>query len=437
MSFLDKLFRKKNRIATPQQAAGYASTADFVGRNLPEIKTLLSSVGYNDLIKRLEDLALMTGCHVVALCMKMPGPNKFVVVESSDRNTCQRGTAFVWNHAQPTASSDAASVIETLPFNISHGTGFISVPVKNNHNILTGIVLGISIERLTDLNAKTQLMHLMAPFFESEIRCWKLRQDGRQMEQRIASLNQNIEIMNTDLRKQQELTLESREIKSVFLTNLSHEIRTPMNAIIGFANLLETTDDPAERANFIEHVKNNSQQLLYVIDNLIEISKLQSSYMLKPACPVQLNELLTKVKEKYQKKLLDAGKEVTIETIFALETPNDTIWNSDEIINKVLDKVMDNACRFTQTGKISLSYSINHKEATFCVTDTGPGIKPGSEEKVFEMFSDTEINENGYSKGIGLALARKYLALANGRIWIDTTYRAGACIYFCIPTEKL
>lgn len=226
----------------------------------------------------------MTHCHVVALCQKLPSANKYMVVESTDKMMCQRGTTFSWSHTQPMASA-TLSVIASLPFNIIGATGFISVPVKNERNMLTGIILAISTDRLTDLDSKARLLHLLAPLMEAEIRCVKLRQDVRQCEQRIASLNQNIEIMGTDLRREQEQTAESRQLKSIFLTNLSHEIRTPMNVIIGFLDLMDKTDDEAEKQKFTEIVRQSSYQLLKVIDNLIEISKLQSNYMLKPRAP--------------------------------------------------------------------------------------------------------------------------------------------------------
>ena len=432
-----KLFGRKKRSSGMSQGGNYSSAAEFVEQNIENVKKLLSSVGYNDLLKRLEDIAAMTHCHVVALCQKLPGQNKYMVVDSSERTMCQRGTVFSWSHTQPMASADAASIISTLPFNVIGGTGFISVPVKNERNMLVGILLGISTDRLTDIDAKVRLMHILAPMMEAEVRCVKLRQDVRQCEQRIASLNQSIEVINTDLRRERELTAESRQLKSIFLTNLSHEIRTPMNVIIGFVDLLDKTDDESERQRFIDIVRQSGYQLLKVIDNLVEISKLQSNYMLKPACPVQLNELLTKIKMKYQEELRKEGKEVEVVTVFSLKAPNDTIWNSDEIITKVLTQILDNSCRFTTSGQITISYTVNHKEATFCVTDTGPGFKPGTEKEVFDMFGDISIEDAGKGKGIGLAVAAKYLSLCGGKIWVDTTYRSGACVNFTIPTDKL
>ena len=235
-------------------------------------------------------------------------------------------------------------------------------------------------------------------------------------------------MLNNDLDRERNIANESRSLKSAFLTNLSHEIRTPMNAIMGFMDLVQTSTDVKERNEFIDIMKQNCHQLLTVIDSLIDISKLQSNYLLKPPCPVQLNELLSEVKQKYEARLRRDKKDVTIETAFALKTPNDTIWNSDEIINKVMGLLMDNACKRTERGKISISYSINHKEATFCVTNTGPDVKPGSVSDEFKLFDEATG---------GLAIASKYLALANGRIWVDTTYRDGTCFYFSIPTDKL
>lgn len=431
------LFSRKKRGAGKSRNEEYSTTAEFVEHNIDNVKKLLSSVGYNDLLKRLEDMAAMTHCHVVALCQKLPGQNKYMVVDSSERTMCPRGTVFSWMHTQPMASADAESIISTLPFNVIGGTGFISVPVKNERNMLVGILLGISTDRLTDIDGKVRLMHILAPLMEAEVRCVKLRQDVRQCEQRIASLNQSIEVISTDLRRERELTAESQQLKSIFLTNLSHEIRTPMNVIIGFADLLDKTEDEAERAKFIDIVRQSGYQLLNVIDNLVEISKLQSNYMLKPACPVQLNEMLTKIKMKYQEILRKEGKDVEIETVFSLKAPNDTIWNSDEIITKVLSQILDNSCRFTTSGKITISYVVNHKEAAFCVTDTGPGFKPGSEKVVFDMFGDVLMDDVGKGKGIGLAVAAKYLSLCGGKIWVDTAYRNGACVNFTIPTDKL
>ncbi len=429
------LFKKRNKRPSANTQAAYASSLEFVDDNLADVKALLSFSGCNNMNKRLEDLAQMVRCRAVALCQKSQGNGRFLVVASSDKVVCKPGDAFNWPHMQPWASSDL-SVVRSLPFDIPEATGLLSVPVKDERNAVVGVVIGVSSGAMTNVDSKIRLMHILAPLFEADIRCAKYKQEMRQQEQRIASLNQSLEIMTSDLNKERKATLECREFKSIFLTNLSQEIRTPMNAIIGFLDLLKKESEPDVRDKFIDLIRKNSQMLLGAIDNIIDISKLQSSYMLKPACPVQLNELLTKIKQQFADELKRQGKNVTIETSFALETPKDTIWNSEEIIVEVMERLLDNACRFTEQGKISISYSFNQKEIVFCVADTGSGIPDEAKDSLFKLFDDSVL-EGGPTKGIGLAIAAKYLSLANGRIWLDDTYRPGSCFYFSIPTEKL
>ncbi|MCQ2228177.1 MAG: HAMP domain-containing histidine kinase [Bacteroidales bacterium] len=437
MGFLDIFFKNKNS-ERAHKVNNYSDMSEFVSENFSDLKRLLSSGGYNDRHRRLVDMAGMCGCHCLLLCRK-DAQDKFVVVESSDKSFQVEDRTFTWMHSQPVASNDAAAMLSGLPFPKIGAVGFISVPIKNSKNAQTGLLLGLAVSDISNIDAKTRLLHLLAPTFEADIECEKLKQGRAAYEQRIVSLRQNVEVLTNDLKIEKEKSAENKELKSIFLTNLSHEIRTPMNVIMGFVDLLETVDNESDRTEFISIIKQNCDMLLKVIDNLIDISKLQSSYMFKAASPIQLNDILVEIKERFQGVLREKGKQVDIETSFGLEAPFDTIWNSDEIINKVFDQLLDNACKFTEKGKISFGYSVDHKEATFFVKDTGCGIKSGNEDKIFSMFSATEnaLTRQMNGTGIGLAVAKRYIELANGRIWCDTGYKGGACFYFTIPTEKL
>lgn len=439
MGFWSKLF-SRGKSSDNQKVSNYDEASDFVSDNIVDLKRLLSSSGYNDRHRRLSDLAQMCACHVMLLCQKIVNQEKFVVVESSDRSFNAGDRAFQWQHSQPAGSSEAVAMLSALPFPKMGATGFISVPIKNHKNIQTGMLLGLSLNTIEDIDAKIRLLHLMAPLFDAELEVVKLRQDKMQYEQRISSLRQNIEVMSSDMKIEKEKSAENRELKSIFLTNLSHEIRTPMNVIMGFTDLLETTDDEHQRHEFISVIKQNCDMLLKVIDNLIDISKLQSSYMFKASAPVQLNDLLDNIKNKTINKLASMGKrDISVETSYAMETPNDTIWNSEEIITKTIEQLIDNSCKFTEKGKISFGYTFDHKDVTFYVRDTGCGIKSGEEDNIFNMFSivDNSLVRQNTGTGIGLAVARKYVELANGHVWCDTGYKGGACFYFTIPTEKL
>ncbi len=439
MGFWNKLFPHKE-IIDNQKVSNYTEVSDFVNDNIIDVKRLLSSTGYNDRHRRLVDLAQMCDCHVMLLCQKIANQEKFVVVEASDRTFNAIDRSFKWQHSLPAGSSDAAAMLSSLPLPKIGATGFISVPIKNQKNIQTGMLLGLSLNAINDIDSKTRLLHLMAPFFDAEVEVMKLRQDKLQCEQRISSLRQNIEVMSNDMKIEKEKSAENKELKSIFLTNLSHEIRTPMNVIMGFTDLLDTVTDEAQKHEFVTVIKQNCETLLKVIDNLIDISKLQSSYMFKASSPLQLNDLLDKIKSQTISKLVDMNKkDISVETSYAMESPNDTIWNSEEIITKTIEQLLDNACKFTEKGKISFGYTFDHKDVTFYVRDTGCGIKSGEEDNIFNMFSvaDNSLIRQTTGTGIGLAVARKYIELTNGKIWCDTGYKGGACFYFTIPIEKL
>ncbi len=439
------MFWNKKKSKKVLLTKNYADVTDFVENNIAMVKTLLSPLGSSDKSRRLGDIAQMIDCHAVLLCAKEhESPDGFTVVVSSDTNYAAIGTVFTWQHLQVAASSDAVGLISALPFQHVGAQGFISVPVKDKNNITVGILLGLATKRLENIDAKTRLLHMLAPSFCVELRCERLKQQRAQFEQRIVSLNQSLEVMNADIAREKERSQENKELKSIFLTNLSHEIRTPMNAILGFVDLLDMAQSDEERSEFIKIIKQNSKLLLAVIDNLVEISKLQSSYMFSPACPRQLNALLDSIRKDLEGKVKLSGKPIEVVTSYALQTPNDTIWNSEEIISKVFDYLIDNALKFTESGRISFGYQTDEKEMRFYVRDTGCGIKKGEEESIFQMFC---IGDNGVpmphdtndmsSKGLGLTLAQKYVALTGGRIWADPNCEVGACIYFCIPNDKL
>ena len=433
---LTSLFNKRNELSG--RAKSYDDMAEFVSDHAQPVKQLLTAVGYNDRRRRLSDLAKMIDCRVLLLCDKQSGVDRFSIVDANEENFASVTEQFSWHHSQAAASQDAANMLNSLPFPKMGARSFISVPVKNSHNLLSGLLIGISSEHIDNIDSRTQLLYMMAPLFEAELTCERLRQERKQDELRIISLNQNIEAMTADLKRERERSLENKELKSIFITNLSHEIRTPMNVVIGFIDLLDTARDDAERNEFIGIIKDNSRLLLNVIDNLIEVSKLQSSYMFKPSVPHQLNELLNTLKEHYQERLTQENKQVVINTDYALQTPNDTIWNSDEIIQKVMEQLLDNACKFTESGSITIGYVFETDAARFYVRDTGKGIAPGSEKSIFNMFSvGDNVPAVDKGNGLGLALAQKFVQLADGDIWVDTEYTGGACFRFSIPTEKL
>ncbi|MCR5696204.1 MAG: HAMP domain-containing histidine kinase [Marinilabiliaceae bacterium] len=433
---LRSLFKRKKEAVETKHTYTTAEMLDFVSDNIACLKKLLSAQGSNNRARRLIDLADITRSQVVLLCAKGQKDGEYWLVESSDPSYGEQGTKFTWQHTQAMASNDAMQIFSAMPFPKIGISAYISVPIKNKYNVVTGLLMALSVARYERVDEVTQLMHLLAPIFEAEISLENYKEMQKQCESRILALNQNAEALQTDLKREKEKSAENREFKSIFLTNLSQEVRTPMNVIVGFSDLLESAESPEQRHEFIDAIKQNSNILLKLIDNMVEISKLQISYMFKPAVPRQLNELLTSIKIKYEEQLKEENKPIQIETSFALSTPNDTIWNSEEIILKVMGLIIDKACKQTSYGLISLGYSVENTKITFFVRDTGEGMNLNNAERVFDLFSSQDTNSND-DDSINLALAKKYVTLVDGDIWVDTKYRNGTAIYFTIPMQKL
>lgn len=438
--FWDRLFKKKKKKKKAPSTVEYSDLIGFSEANLPMVKKLLGTISMPDRHKRLQSMAEIVGCQYMLLLQKEgTTPDRYTVLETSDISYCPVDTSMTWLHSQPAASNDASSRIDALPCQHVGAVGFVSVPIKDRYNVLTGIMLGISTQRIDKIDERTKLLHMIAPLFAAEIECRTLANDNRQQEQRIQSLHQSIEVMTADMEKEREKSKENKELKTVFLTNLSHEIRTPMNVVMGFLDLLETATTEEDRRNFIGIIKQNSQLMLTVVDNLVEMSKLQTSYMFRPAIPQQLNMLLDNIKAKYSTVLLNSNKNnVKILSSYSLTTPNDTIWNSDEIITRVFEALLDNACKYTNEGEIMMGYISYEKEMVFYVRDTGCGIKPGQEKVIFNMFNASDNPDtDDPTMGLGLAMAYKYVSLTSGKIWVDTKYEGGASFYFSIPNDKL
>lgn len=440
------IFSRISRILKAKSGSNSDSTSTYVDmptyvhENHATLKKLLCSYGFNDSHKRLCELAEMVECPILLLCSKQRTMGSFLVFDCNDSQYDVKGKSFQWQHAQAAASNNAEQVLLDLPFPKMGASAFISVPVKNSRNMVTGIILGLYTSDISDIDNKTRLLHILAPLFDAELQVEQMRAERQQYETRIASLNQNMEVIQSDLNREKEKSQESSDLKRLFLTNLGQEIRTPMNAVIGFMDLIESTDSEEERRVFIDIVKRNSRLTLNVIDSLVDISKLQSNYLNKSAVPHSLNKLIDDVVATYKKKLEKVGKKINFELNYALSSPNDTIWNSEEIIRKILEQILNCSVEATpDNGVISIHYAFDQKEIKFEVSDSGLPMQPGDEEKIFNLMAIADANLEGKTRihDIGLTLAKKYIELTHGRIWVDMNYLTGAKVCFSIATDKL
>ena len=235
-------------------------------------------------------------------------------------------------------------------------------------------------------------------------------------------------------KKQEEMRLKAEGAirkKNLFLSNMSHEVRTPLNAIVGFSTLLASEEDmgmdEAARKEAAEIIRVNSQQLLKLINDILDLSDFEEDniqFNIKEYDAVKIcNEVVETVKASYQLK---------VELRFDTELSSLPLDTDDSRLRQVLINLLVNATKFTEKGSIVLKLEMaDEQTALFSVTDTGCGIPVENRQKIFERFE--KLNEFVQGTGLGLSICQLIVKYLGGRIWIDQQYVRGARFCFTHP----
>jgi hypothetical protein len=249
-------------------------------------------------------------------------------------------------------------------------------------------------------------------------------------------LIENITAAKEMMRDLEEAKLKAEEgerLKSAFLANMSHEIRTPLNGILGFTELLTSNTDlsPEKKKEYGIIVRKSAEGLLHIINDVLEISRLESEITTIDEVPFIINDTLNTVYGLYQKKLVDLGKD---HLSFILKTPDRKVevTGDENRLNQVLINLLDNAIKFTDKGQIVYGItSVKNGKVEMMVSDTGIGISPEKQEMVFNRFS--KINDPMGRKyggtGLGLAIVKKLTSLMGDGIRLESAEGKGA--QFC------
>jgi PAS domain S-box-containing protein len=228
----------------------------------------------------------------------------------------------------------------------------------------------------------------------------------------------------------------SNRLKSSFLANISHEIRTPLNSVVGFANLLlanDITNDAKEE--YIEHINHNSEKLLQIIGDIIDLSRLESSQIEITYEEASVNSIINEIVEEARKIVKRNEKSIIINVMNLLEDNSDLIFTDRIWLKRVLNHLMDNAVKFTLEGSIRLSYAKEEENLIFRVKDTGIGINKENLDHIFEEFRQ-EID--GHHRpfeglGVGLTLAKEVIERMGGKIFVQSEKGVGSEFSFSIP----
>ena len=246
---------------------------------------------------------------------------------------------------------------------------------------------------------------------------------------RTKRLKDDLQRSEVDLREAKDRAEESNRLKSAFLANMSHEIRTPLNAIVGFSDVLTAEGSSDEdRKGYSEIIKSNSDLLLRLINDILDLSRLDADRvrMTKEPCDVvQLcRQVLTSV---------DFSRKSNNKFVFTSKHEDFVINTDVQRLQQVIINLLSNSAKFTQDGVITLDFSVDEgrKLAFFSVTDTGCGIPKEKQKLVFERFE--KLDEYAQGTGLGLSICKLTVEKWGGEIWVDPDYTEGARFVFSMP----
>jgi len=229
---------------------------------------------------------------------------------------------------------------------------------------------------------------------------------------------------------------ESDRLKSAFLANMSHEIRTPLNAIVGFSSLLdddELTVD--ERNDFVKIINSNTESLLSIIDDLLDISSIEAGQLKIIKNNFLVKEMLEELYSNFKNILKHKNQHVDL--FLVNKIPDDLILYSDiNRIKQIISNLLSNAIKYTHKGSIIIGVNIVDDKLLFFVKDTGLGIPLKYRKSIFDRFIKIEDRSRFYQgNGLGLSICKSLVELLGGEIWLESVENMGSDFYFYVPVE--
>ena len=240
-----------------------------------------------------------------------------------------------------------------------------------------------------------------------------------------------------ELIRAKERAEESDRLKSAFLANMSHEIRTPMNGILGFAELLKDPDlSTKDQQEFLSIIQKSGDRMLNVINDIIDLSKIEAGQMECNIGQVNINEVLGYVHDFFLPQMRKAG--LTFSLTNEIPDTKINVRTDGDKLTAVLINIVRNAIKFTHKGSIQIQCRLVNNEIEFSVKDSGIGISPEQIPIIFERFrqGSESLNRAYEGSGLGLSISRAYLDMLGGNIWVTSVPGEGSVFYFTLPDVR-
>ena len=231
------------------------------------------------------------------------------------------------------------------------------------------------------------------------------------------------------LKAAKEQAERSEYLKTSFMANISHEIRTPLNAIVGFSQLIAEVENPEDKAEFCRIIQENNDRLLHLVNELLDLSKIEANMVVFNLQPIGMNELLKTV---YDSFILRCPTDVQLVNE-SLDTEHYIYADKNRTV-QIISNLIDNALKYTKYGSIRIGYKQVGDYIEIYTTDTGKGIKPELLDSIFSRF--VKADENVHGTGLGLSICKMLVEKMGGQIGVKSELGKGTTFKFTLPAFK-
>ncbi|MEZ5070453.1 MAG: PAS domain S-box protein [Bacteroidales bacterium] len=319
------------------------------------------------------------------------------------------------------------------------GSGYVlnrEVHLKTKQGVVLTILVSAKEIQIGEEAFLITVFHNVSEIVEAQNLIQEKSEELIRVNQKLSISVAELQNVNLELRRAKDKAEESNRLKSVFLQNVSHEIRTPMNGILGFLDLLRDSDqDDSTKDYYLDLVKSSSLRLMYTVNDLIEISKIETKQISPTFTAFKISEWIQYHFLFYQNLATGKGLKINVDRDL-IQSPL-VIRTDRRLADSILGNLLSNAVKYTERGEIRIKGSCLDGTLLVSVEDTGIGIPQGRQDAIFDRFVQADLgNARAHEgAGLGLSIARSYCRVLGGDLRVESEVQQGSTFHFFFPVE--